>query len=79
MQPFQAPTLDLGSETRDGEPGQLLRLQQRDQRSGAPGDNHIEILAKVPGAGSAAREAIVLAGREGDADPPRRSTSTEAI
>jgi hypothetical protein len=66
----QAPTLDLAAQTRDGEPDQLLRLQQRDQRSGAPVDNHIEILGKVPGPGSAARGTIVLAGREGDADPP---------
>jgi hypothetical protein len=70
MQPFEAPTLDLSAQTRDGEPRQLLRLQQRDQRYGAPLDNHVEILGKVPGPGSAVRGAIVLAGREGDADLP---------
>jgi len=70
VQPFDPPTLNFLAKPCDCELGQLVRLEERNDRPRAPGSNCVEVLIEIPRPRSADREPIVLPRRQGDADFP---------
>src|SRR5271166_2685178 len=63
VQPFDPTTLNFLAKHCDCEPGQLVRLEERDDRPGAPGSDRVQVLFEIPRPRSADREPIVLPGR----------------
>ena len=67
--PLHVPAPDLGTQGGDAQAVQLVRLDQGDDRRRVPGGDGVEVGPEVAPvrAGQAVR--LLLAGREGDADP----------
>ena len=70
MQPLHPTALNLLAKPHDGEEGQLVLLEERDDGRDAAGGDRVQVSVEIPRPGASDRELIVLSGREGDADFP---------